>query len=267
MTRDEAICRFENVKVNALIQKQNGVSEYWQQEIDGTIEAIDMAIEALSEPKWACTANFVAEQLERLKQMTDEERLDFLKRFFSPSAEQVTGKLKNPCDSLLKDDSDGCKEHKSKLDHGKEWIIGCIKHDGFIHTERFDKANQIILDALEAPSGDFISREDAIEALEKLREEPEKYYTQYNVGVDCSIKALSALPTADRPTGKWISEVDTGTWMLKCSVCGCRVQEEKYRIAVGTAATKCPYCGAELGLGGYTYDDYADRPSQRGGNK
>lgn len=48
MTREEAIERFENVKANALVQKASGVSEYWQNEIDGTIEAIDMAIEALS---------------------------------------------------------------------------------------------------------------------------------------------------------------------------------------------------------------------------
>ena len=74
--------------------------------------------------------------------------------------------------------------------------------------------------------------------------------------------AIEALQT-DRPTGSWISEIDTGTWMLKCSVCGCRVQEEPYRIAVGENATKCPYCGAELGLGGYLYDEYANRPSQR----
>lgn len=47
MTREEAIERFENVKANALAQKASGVSEYWQNEIDGTIEAIDMAIEAL----------------------------------------------------------------------------------------------------------------------------------------------------------------------------------------------------------------------------
>lgn len=75
--------------------------------------------------------------------------------------------------------------------------------------------------------------------------------------------AIDALQT-ERPTGSWISEIDTGTWMLKCSVCGCRVQEEKYRTAVGQSATKCPYCGAELGLGGYSYDEYANRPSQRG---
>lgn len=76
--------------------------------------------------------------------------------------------------------------------------------------------------------------------------------------------AIEALQ-ADRPTGSWISRIDNDTWMLECSLCGCRVQEEKYRIAVGENATKCPYCGAELGLGGYSYDEYADRPSQRGG--
>ena len=36
-----------------------------------------------------CVANFVAEQLERLKDMTDEERWDFFIRFFSPSADAV----------------------------------------------------------------------------------------------------------------------------------------------------------------------------------
>ena len=35
------------------------------------------------------------------------------------------------------------------MEHDREWIIGCIKHDGFIKTDRFDKANQFILDALQ----------------------------------------------------------------------------------------------------------------------
>lgn len=30
----------------------------------------------------ACTANFVAEQLERLRKMTEEEKWEFFKRFF-----------------------------------------------------------------------------------------------------------------------------------------------------------------------------------------
>ena len=39
------------------------------------------------------------------------------------------------------------------VDHDRDWIIGCIEHDGFIHTHRFDKANQIIHDALSAEAG------------------------------------------------------------------------------------------------------------------
>lgn len=35
-----------------------------------------------AEPKWNCTANFVAEQLDRLRKMTDEEKWEFFKRFF-----------------------------------------------------------------------------------------------------------------------------------------------------------------------------------------
>ena len=61
-----------------------------------------------------------------------------------------------------------------------------------------------------------------------------------------------------KQTGEWIQETDTGIKMLKCSVCECRVQEKPYRLAVGEAATKCPYCGAELGQGGYSYDEYAE---------
>lgn len=35
-----------------------------------------------AEPKWNCTASFVAEQLDRLRKMTDEEKWEFFKRFF-----------------------------------------------------------------------------------------------------------------------------------------------------------------------------------------
>lgn len=46
------------------------------------------------------------------------------------------------------------------IDHDRDWIIGCIKHDGFIKTDRFDKANQIILDALaDRPSGEWIKKQ------------------------------------------------------------------------------------------------------------
>lgn len=51
---------------------------------------------------------------------------------------------------------------RMSMDHDRDWIIGCIQHDGFIHTHRFDKANQIILDAL---SADKISRAEMFNKL------------------------------------------------------------------------------------------------------
>lgn len=39
---------------------------------------------------------------------------------------------------------------KDEPKHDRDWIVGCIKHDGFIETDRGDKANHIILEALEA---------------------------------------------------------------------------------------------------------------------
>lgn len=68
-------------------------------------------------------------------------------------------------------DADVCEdyEHATLVDikeplvkHDREWIIGCIEHDGFIHTHRFDKANQIILEALQT---DKISRAELFNRL------------------------------------------------------------------------------------------------------
>ena len=103
-----------------------------------------------------------------------------------------------------------------------------------------------------------MTRKEAIEWLTDIKCVTENWAQE--VAIDMAIEALQTEP----PTGSWISRIDNDIWMLECSVCGCRVQEEKYRTAVGQSATKCPYCGAELGLGGYSYDEYADRPSQRG---
>lgn len=47
MTREEAIESMEYSKAQAEIALSKGVSQYWKQEINWTIEAIDMAIEAL----------------------------------------------------------------------------------------------------------------------------------------------------------------------------------------------------------------------------
>ena len=159
--------------------------------------------------------------------MTREEALMWL-RDITYEAEQVTGKLQNPCDSLLTEDSEDSKEQKSKLDHDREWIIGCIKHDGFIKTDRFDKANQIILDALSLPiditaeqwdmyvdelrkiresfitpqtDTDLISRADAIEAFDRGR-------VYHKSGIEEIVRALpSAEPKGDLISRRWLLDL------------------------------------------------------------
>lgn len=53
-------------------------------------------------------------------------------------------------DALKHADKMQTMDEQHTVDHDRDWIIGCIKYDGFIKTDRFDKANQIILDALSA---------------------------------------------------------------------------------------------------------------------
>ena len=68
---------------------------YYEKVVGKMAHEINMLKEQIesaeAEPKWTCTANFIAEQLDRLRNMTDEERWDFLIRFFSPSADTVDG--------------------------------------------------------------------------------------------------------------------------------------------------------------------------------
>lgn len=124
-----------------------------------------------------------------------------------------------------------CKDYRPSADrpiieHDREWIIGCIKHDGFIKTDRFDKANQIILEALSAEQNcdnckeygsykctkcdgemyyktepsDLISRADAIEAVDNI-----KSTDNWQGAV---IALLSALPSADAVSRKEYEETD-----------------------------------------------------------
>ena len=96
------------------------------------LEAIDMAIEALSERNIARDIATILENEQDMRVM-----------------------LQN--DAVNED-----TQTERRVDHDRDWIIGCIKHDGFIKTDRFDKANQIILEAL---SADTVSREAHYDAV------------------------------------------------------------------------------------------------------
>ena len=82
-------------------------------------------------------------------------------------------------DALKHADKTQTMNEKHTVDHDRDWIIGCIEHDGFIHTHRFDKANQIILDALSAEKGwiPFTRR--------PMTEEEQKDYPNCTFMFDC----------------------------------------------------------------------------------
>ena len=94
-------------------------------------------------------------------------------------------------DALKHADKMQTMNEKHTVDHDRDWIIGCIEHDGFIHTHRFDKANQIIHDALSAEA-------EWIPCSERLPKENEyvgdvcKYYLIQDEYGDMHVAHLSS---------------------------------------------------------------------------
>ena len=94
ISRADAMARIANDNVVGGMERINEYnnSTEFNDYLDGISDAITTIFcdvpSADAETKWNCTANFVAEQLEKLKDMTDEERIKLLQTMFS-SAEAV----------------------------------------------------------------------------------------------------------------------------------------------------------------------------------
>lgn len=82
------------------------------------------------------------------------------------------------------------------------------------------------------PSGDLISRQDAIEMAVDV-ETPQGTYERA-IYVD----DLMALPSADRPKGEWL-DVEHEPY-CECSVCGAYIENLDDDFAF------CPRCGADM---------------------
>ena len=88
-------------------------------------------------------------------------------------------------DALKHADKRQAMNEQHTVDHDREWIIGCIEHDGFIKTDRFDKANQIILDALSAEAETKCVAQIKVDTEEIVRRIKEEYDITYG-WIPCS---------------------------------------------------------------------------------
>lgn len=201
MTRDEAIWW-----VNHLfeIRKEEYFNKGMMKDAKEVEEAQYMAIEALSEP-----------------------------------SEQVTGKLKKPCDSLLTDDSAECKEQKSKLD----LISRADAIDAVVSWTVEDKPTE------EMPT-DLVDRINALPSADR----PMWKWIGEFIG-DMQEKAIALLRMTGwldehdkeigRPHGEWVDFVSQVEGRFKeCGRCGERIYlstfyENDYNY--------CPTCGAKMG--------------------
>ena len=113
-------------------------------------------------------------------------------------SEQVTGKLKNPCDSLLADDKDDSKEQKIKLDLiSREDVPRAINN----FARRFDKGKDEYQMFTYSELAEIISSIPSIvdtipsaESTGKLDDVINKYIED----------GYMLPPSADRPKGEWI---------------------------------------------------------------
>ena len=80
---------------------------------------------------------------------------------------------------------------------------------------------------------DLIGREDAIALLTKIVFDEPPYFDSETLCRLYAEEQINKLPSADRPTGRWVNNTN-GTYT--CDRCGCTHSRSKY----------CPNCGAKM---------------------
>ena len=228
MTREEAIEILNN-------------TSFFAPSMERVDEAIDMAISALSEE-------------EKLKTQLANCHKEILRLL--------------DLNMLTEDENEVVEKNDDVIDHDREWTIGCIKHDGFIKTDRFDKANQIILEALSAEQNcdnckeygsykctkcdgemyyktepsDLISRADAVAyPLGFDHYDKENGSKEFICGVESYREYIQHLPSvsAER-VGEWLepnNEIARSLNQWICNQCNHLIDGKQ---------NYCPNCGARM---------------------
>ena len=280
MTREEAIKSMEYSKAQAEITLSKGVTQYWKQEINWTIEAIDMAIEALKRERtdeWCtgckeydtekkCCPRFnrvIRGALER--EPSEDGTLEVKVEDATKIGRVLISDDKHRGGLYYPDEDEPQKKYPT------EWCEQCTLWEDNKCIGVAQCKNNI--EALkQAMNDDLISRAEAIEAIEIV----DWYHQNSNKDMvhganddehqawykaDDVYKALEAVPPADRQRGEWIEETSwkykkggrnsdmkeiLGTeWMTmirqRCSECN------KVTMVDGSILYKyCPHCGARM---------------------
>lgn len=158
-------------------------------------------------------------------------------------SEQVTGKLKNPCDSLLTEDSEDSKEHKSKLEPSAVTEVTEVTDTDLIRRS----------DAVEVADrecfqfrGTFSRIEEGINALPTADTVSRKAYEElYNKWIEAEQRAdyydvdgEDEASGADRPHGKWLPQEQMCEY--RCDQCGKIVFADDEN-----ELNFCPNCGSD----------------------
>lgn len=226
MTREEAV---EVLKERYLTCVGIGLDNH----ANRVNEALDLAISVLSTPSGdlISRADAMAEFRECVKRANENGETPTWNDAVSligslPSAKQVASKLNNPCNSLLTEESNGSKEHKSKLDLiSRQDVIEALCRSSVYawSIEQDQTAHDWALNIIKAlpsakggdaqmnevnpkqymqqsPNGaDLISRQDAINTLET--EERNTDRAEDVSGLTLAKFLIDALPSAD---AEWI---------------------------------------------------------------
>lgn len=124
-------------------------------------------------------------------------------------------------------------------------LLEFLKWEAYDDFGNYNVVGQAIADAptIES-SGDLISRETLIGAIEKCGED--KVYSQ------ALIETIKALPSADRPKGEWIDEDGDNVPLDKdgCPLRSCYCNQcHEWLVAsdeYGVNGNFCPSCGADM---------------------
>lgn len=194
-------------------------------------EALDLAIGALQEPitirKVVLEPTNPETLLEQgMRSLDGLEAELFVKEKYQLSGETST-KLKNPDDSLLTEDSEACKEQKSKLD--------CISREQAIEAMAPFDTNHELRDTLDnlppvIPTEHKTTETMIVDGVE-MEIDPVSYEIGYSHGQTAPIEM----------TGEWIG-------LDECSVCGKQAYDfiEGFVEGIEYLPNYCPNCGADM---------------------